>query len=110
MVSSKERARFAAMFEKANTALQRQKKAISRLVAMNMEATAALLEIADMEEVMPDSNTTPLAYAQERARLALERIERMAAADGPEEGQSMSEEIPAISEEEGEASDEHRQG
>jgi hypothetical protein len=75
VVSKQERQRFALLFEKAQGAMDRQKRIINRLAAANMETVAALTEIASDE-----SDINNIRQARKRAQEALDRLERMAAA------------------------------
>lgn len=72
MVSLKERARLARLFDKQAQAMENQKKAIDRLVALNIGLSAALFEIAE-GDIEPGS-------MRQRARRALEEAANMSAA------------------------------
>lgn len=81
MASTKERQRWERWYDEVMARMRRQIDSINRLVLCLTEATAALEEIAAMDGSAPDGQTTPLEYAQERARLALGRMKEPAAAE-----------------------------
>jgi hypothetical protein len=91
MVSAKERERLSMMFDKAVSAIDRQKKAINRLLAVNLEMRAALLEIIDMPEVDNEENAEWIGAPQERARQALARVDDLLAAVQQEQRESQAE-------------------
>lgn len=74
MVSTKERARLARMFDKQQEAINNQRKSITRMNLMLLEAGAALEEIASSE-------MESWVAAQTRARAALDTMERLRVAD-----------------------------
>lgn len=93
MVSSKERLRLAAQFDKAVAHMDRQKAAIDRLLALNTECMAALYEIANGDEMLG------LQDARDRAQAAIDRVSEPAAALRADREQSGDEEEPTSSEE-----------
>lgn len=95
MVSVKERARLAMLFEKQAQAVDRQRGAITRLLAIQIEHRAALEEIAAMEDVSEDQQHA----ACVRAREALQRTEEMAAASEEEARELLGFESPTTDEE-----------
>lgn len=93
MASSKERARWERWYDQVAARMDRQAASITRLVLLLTEASAALEEIAAMEDPvgMEDDNRAPVMRA--RAREALDRIREPAAATTNSEEESSSEEI-----------------
>lgn len=88
MASSKERLRWEKWFSDVTARLERQKKSITRLVAANLEFSAALLEISHMPEYV-DNEPNP---AVQRAQEALARVAEPAAAAAAEAEELLAEE------------------
>ena len=82
VVSESERYRWERWYEQTNARMQRQSKALTRVVMLLTEATAALHEIAALDgEARMEGTASPAAHkAVERAREALARMEESAAA------------------------------
>ncbi len=94
MASIKERERWERWYDAVDDRLNRQRETITRLVLLLTESVAALEEIAAMDGSVPDGQTTPLEWAQERARLALDRIKEPAAATQDSAEELVVEELP----------------
>lgn len=101
MASGKTRQKWERAFDAVLTRLDRQKKALDRMLLLNMELSAALYEIAEMEPV-PEAEQHAACV---RARQALEKCEGMAAAIKPEAEELVSTPIPTTYEEAANESD-----
>lgn len=97
MVSVKERARLARLFDKQQEHITNQKNSIDRLVSLNIILVAALSEIALSEEPLSETQ------ARNRAQAALDEADGLAAAYNRIGGESSDEakdgESPTLSEE-----------
>lgn len=80
MVSGKERLRLERMFDKMRERMDRQKKIIDRLTLVQIEQSAALLEIANGDLVESGM--------RRRAQEAVATVERLRSGNGPEEEES----------------------
>jgi hypothetical protein len=96
MASSKERARWERWYEQVTARMNRQKMSIDRLVLINTECMAALMEIAAMEEPvgMEDDNRAPA--MRKRAQEALDRVGEAAAATTGKAVESAEVEEPIV--------------
>jgi hypothetical protein len=61
--------------------MENQKRSIDRLLLMNMEATAALMEIANMDAAAYGDGTEPVDRAIERAQAAIATMDRIRSSD-----------------------------
>ena len=97
MVSTKERLRFARMFDKQAAAIERQKAAIDRLLSLNVMLSGALFEIAEADPALSGPQ------ARKRAEDALKEASAASAAYDrlKEESGTVPEddEAPSLSEE-----------
>ena len=87
MVSRNERERLVRVFDKMNSANDRQRDALTRMVVLNTGAMAALAEIAYGE-------LKDYAAAAERALQAIKDLEQMAAATGAEARELLETKFP----------------
>lgn len=74
MASTKERARWERWYDAVTARMDQQKRSIDRLVLINTECVAALMEIAAMTEY------ASILDAQQRAQEALDRVGAASAA------------------------------
>lgn len=91
MASTKERERWERWFDEVAKRVDRQRVAITRLVMLLTEATAALHEIAAIDA----GDTDRFDKAVRRAREALKRIEEPAAAATSDAEELVTEEVSA---------------
>jgi hypothetical protein len=83
MVSGKERLRLSRAFDKQAEAMERQKKAITRMTLMLTEASAALFEIAAHEGALDGM--------RDRAQAALDRMEVIRSSGNDDDGEESKE-------------------
>ena len=80
MASTKERQRWDAMFNAQARRMERQRDALTRLLALNTEFSAALMEIAEGDDLGPDQSNETVEYLRNRAREAVARVAQPATA------------------------------
>lgn len=83
MVSGKERQRLAMLFDKQQAAVERQKAALTRMTLMLTEASAALFEIADLDQ----RDKEYPGKAHDRAQAALDRMEVIRSSGNDDDGE-----------------------
>lgn len=85
MVSTKERIKYARIFDKQTEVLQRQRDALTRMTLMLTEASAALFEIASVE------NQMARIPQKKRAQAALDRMEAIRSSGNADDGEESKE-------------------